>query len=176
MMKRLPIIGVMGSRDQEHPELTVPLGEMIARKGCHLLTGGGQGVMLKVSEAFCAIPRHERQGVCIGIIPTTRDENGHFIERNGYPNKFIEIPIVTPLPVSDPAIPDLINRNHVNILSSDVIIALPGGVGTANEIELAIKFKKPLILLDPNNVNGCPSSVPRAKTLDEIEKFIEQGF
>jgi len=173
-MNRIPIIGVMGSRDQEHPELTVPLGQMIARKGFHLLTGGGIGVMLKVSEAFCSVPKSERKGMCIGIVPTSEKPPGHFIMKKNYPNPYVEIPIITPLPTSDRQKPDQINRNHVNILTSDAVIALPGGTGTRNEIMLAVKFGNPLILFDPENrLKDVSPQAPRACALADIEQFLK---
>jgi len=34
---------------------------------------------------------------------------------------------------------DMNSRNHINILSSDVVIALPGSKGTYSEVMLAIR-------------------------------------
>jgi predicted Rossmann-fold nucleotide-binding protein len=34
------------------------------------------------------------------------------------------------------------------VLSSDVVVACPGGPGTVSEIALALKYSKPVILLD----------------------------
>jgi predicted Rossmann-fold nucleotide-binding protein len=40
-------------------------------------------------------------------------------------------------------------RNAINVLSSDVVIACGvGGAGTASEIALALKAKRPVILLN----------------------------
>lgn len=49
-VKRLPIVGVLGSGSEPHEEQAKPLGEWLAREGVHLLTGGG--VMEAVSRAF----------------------------------------------------------------------------------------------------------------------------
>jgi hypothetical protein len=38
-------------------------------------------------------------------------------------------------------------RNVINVLSSDVVIALPGGPGTVSEVALALKSGKPVIVL-----------------------------
>ncbi|CCQ67309.1 Conserved hypothetical protein 725 [Crocosphaera watsonii WH 0402] len=38
-------------------------------------------------------------------------------------------------------------RNNINVLSSNVIIACGMGLGTVSEIALALKNKKPVILL-----------------------------
>ena len=39
-------------------------------------------------------------------------------------------------------------RNCINVLSSDVVVACPGGTGTISEIALALKYGKPVIVLD----------------------------
>ncbi len=145
MINRLPIVGVMGSGKDSWKELSSPLGEALGRRKVHLLTGGGQGVMTEVAAAFCSVP--ERIGISIGILPTEKID-GKFNLREGYPNQYIELPIITPLGVFDGI--DGVNRNFVNILTADIVIALPGSQGTKNEVELAIKFKRPLVLFGPS--------------------------
>ena len=44
---------------------------------------------------------------------------------------------------------DNLSRNHINVLTSDLIIALPGGEGTRSEIELSLEYQKPLLIFDP---------------------------
>ena len=39
------------------------------------------------------------------------------------------------------------SRNHINILTSDLVILLPGGEGTASEAELAVRYNKSVIAL-----------------------------
>ena len=39
-------------------------------------------------------------------------------------------------------------RNCINVLSSQVVVACPGGMGTLSEIALALKYSKPVILLN----------------------------
>lgn len=143
-MKKL-VVGVMGSGTKSWAALAAPLGRAIAEEGYHLLTGGGFGTMTAVSEAFYKTKK--RTGLAIGIIPTEADAEGRFNLRSGYPNEFVELPIIVPLGVYDEAKPDAITRNHANILTSDVIVALPGEKGTTNEIGLARRFSKPIILL-----------------------------
>ncbi len=125
-MRRLPIIGVMGSSQEDSAELAGPLGLLIARLGCHLLTGGRGGVMEAVSRAFCSVK--DRRGSTLGILP-----------EGSPPNPFVEIPIFTQLPATnDPSHPEWRwSRNHINIRTSSAVIALPGGAGTASELELA---------------------------------------
>ncbi|MCH8204110.1 MAG: LOG family protein [Candidatus Hydrogenedentes bacterium] len=125
-MRRLPIIGVMGSLQEDSAELAGPLGLLIARLGCHLLTGGRGGAMEAVSRAFCSVK--DRRGYTLGILP-----------EGSPPNPFVEIPIFTQLPATnDPSHPEWRwSRNHINIRTSNAVIALPGGAGTASELELA---------------------------------------
>jgi hypothetical protein len=58
---------------------------------------------------------------------------------HGYPNPWVEIPVYTHLPVSGMGGLDASSRNHINILTSDVIVALPGSAGTWSEVMLAIR-------------------------------------
>lgn len=95
-LQRPKTIGVMGSGKAPWPELAVPLGRALALAGYHLLTGGGQGVMTSVSEAFCGVP--QRVGRSIGVVPTQADDDGIFRALPGYPNAFVEVPILSPLP------------------------------------------------------------------------------
>ncbi|MDG2022202.1 MAG: VOC family protein [Phycisphaerales bacterium] len=134
---RRTTIGVMGSGDDEHPKLAEPLGEAIARAGFELLTGGGGGTMTAVSRGFTRVG--PRAGRCVAIL--RGDASG--VPLPGYPNRFVENPIFTHLPAGGV---EHDSRNHLNVLSSDIIIALPGGFGTGSEIELSIRYRKPVIV------------------------------
>lgn len=147
MYRRRTIVGVMGSGRERYEELAAPLGVWLARQGYHLLTGGGQGVMAAVSEAFFGVP--DRKGLVIGIIPAKAPDQGTNQGEAGYPNKWVEIPILTHLPLTGVQGKDNLSRNHINVLTSSVIVALPGAEGTLSEIELALKYQKPLLIFDP---------------------------
>jgi uncharacterized protein (TIGR00725 family) len=129
------VIGVMGSGSNEHAELAVPLGAWIAERGFDLLTGGGGGVMAAVCRGFHGIA--DRRGVSIGILPAGPP--------NAYPNPWVDIAIHTHLPQRGEEGAGERSRNHLNVLSSHVLIALPGGAGTRTEVELARKYGRPLI-------------------------------
>ena len=148
---RRTIIGIMGSSRERYEELTFPLGMWLGQHGYHLLTGGGGGVMAAVSEAFFSVP--DRKGAIIGIIPAQDFDQGmsraDFRTKPGYPNEWVEIPIITHLPLSGSQGKENLSRNHINVLTSRVIIALPGGPGTLSEIELALEYRKPLLIFDP---------------------------
>ena len=165
---RIPIIGVMGSHRNEWPELAEPLGAWIAAQGCHLLTGGGAGVMTAAARAFCAVAA--RAGRSIGVLPTDETPPGIFTPRPGYPNPWIEIPIVTPLSFGEGG---TVSRNHVNILSSDVVVALPGNKGTIDEATLAMKFGKPLLCFGPKaGFADFPHGCAHTDGFDAVTRFL----
>lgn len=169
MNGRLPIVGVMGSgRDGNHGKAE-PLGAWLAEQGVHLLTGGGGGVMTSVSAAFHRVPG--RRGVVIGVIPGEMDGT----PKPGYPNPFVEIAIRTHLPLSGAAGESARSRNPINVLTADVIVALPGGVGTASETRLALRYSKPVIAwLDaPGEIPGLDPAVPVATAFAEVRAFVK---
>ncbi len=170
---RRPVIGVMGSHEKPWPELSRPIGRLIAEHDYHLLTGAGDGVMSEVAKAFVETP--ERTGVSIGIVPTI-DYQGGLIAREGYPNPYIEIPIVTPLDKKAKSDSMPYSRNYVNIMTSNAVIILPGDHGTQNEVALSIQFKKPMILFGPEKAFGrFPDRPTRVETLDEVLQFLEKA-
>jgi len=122
------IVGVMGGgsvSDQERSD-AYTLGALIAEQGWILLNGGRDaGVM-----AASASGAHEAGGLTIGILPdsTAQSASAH-----------IHIPIVTGMGNA---------RNCINVLSSHVVVACPGGMGTLSEIALALKCQKPTLLLN----------------------------
>jgi predicted Rossmann-fold nucleotide-binding protein len=72
-------------------------------------------------------------------------------------------------------------RNIINILSSDVVVALPGSTGTLSEIALALKNQKPLYLLGWNTLPKIPgheealiqlASIP--DLVSKIKRTVEQ--
>jgi uncharacterized protein (TIGR00725 family) len=164
-------VGVMGSGTDEHDALGRDIGELLARLGVNLLTGGGRGVMTSVSRAFVQTSRN--RGICIGIIPCF-SESERSRPKDGYPNEFVELPIYTHLPYSGPRGKDDLSRNHINILSSVAVIALPGEEGTATEVSLAVDYKKPVIAYSPQKhlVEHFSKAVTRATTLREVEEFL----
>lgn len=142
---RLPIIAVIGSGDPQHgnPGLAESVGRIVAEMGFHLLTGGGLGVMQDACRGFASVP--DRRGVSIGIIPRSQSADE---PEAGYPNPWVEIPILTHL--AGRLGPDgADSRNAINVLSAHRILALPGQSGTRAEIQLALRYGKPLLALIP---------------------------
>ena len=153
MTTRRTLIGVIGSGSDSFPDLCVPLGTWLAEKGFDLINGGGQGVMAEVAKAFTEV--NDREGKVIGVLPSlahcqTPEQRAKYEAPPGYPNTFMDIVIRTHLPLVGPEGKETASRNHIIILSSDLIIALPGSKGTRTEIELAMEYGKLLILISPD--------------------------
>lgn len=169
MTSRLPVVGVMGAGAHAHRDLAEPLGRGLAHLGVHLLTGGGPGVMAAVSRAFAEVG--DRVGLVIGVLPLMEG-----IPETGppapYPNRWVEIPIRTHLAKlgADP-----LSRNHVNVLTSDVVVALPGSVGTASEVELATSYRRPIVLLgDLDRARRLPGTVATASSVAAALAFVRR--
>jgi len=171
MTKRLPVVGVLGSGDAEHADKAASLGRWLGTLPVHLLTGGGRGVMTAVARAFAAVPG--RAGLVVGIIPCSSDDPA--VPKPGYPNPFVELAIKTHLPLSGPDGTDTLSRNHLNVLTSDVLVALPGGAGTASEVALAVRYRRPVAayLDDRSGIPHLPAAVPILSTLSEVQAFVQ---
>jgi uncharacterized protein (TIGR00725 family) len=192
MLRKLPIIAVFGQGTPARPEriaLAKTVGARIAALGAHLLTGGGYGVMTAVAEGFVAVD--ERPGFSIGVVP--RHPDGPFERPNEtadgtpYPNPFVEIAIHTPLP---PRVADwrtIPGRNHINVLSADAVIALPGGTGTDNELTMAAAYRGEAgrtpsarrgVLLGPRDEfsDRQRELFVHAETLDEAERHLRAAL
>ena len=156
----------MGSSETEHEPRSGQLGRALASLNVHLLTGGGSGAMLACSRGFCSIER--RRGLSIGVLPKLSRQ------RRAYPNPFVEIPIITHLPFSGTRGTDPLSRNHINVLSARVVIALPGGPGTLSEVVLALGYGTPVIahISSEAELARLPPGVPRSDDLDEVLDFV----
>ena len=165
-------VGVMGSGEVLHLPLAESVGQLLAHLEVNLLTGGGPGVMEAVSRAF--VEARRGRGICIGVLPSSEADPG--TPRDGYPNKFVELPIYTHLPHSGVRGKEPLSRNHINVLSCDAIVALPGGDGTASEVSLAVKYRKPVVVFTPDLtlVEHFAREAPRVATLDDVARFLAQ--
>jgi uncharacterized protein (TIGR00725 family) len=139
------VIGVMGPAacDDETAALARAVGRGVAERGAVLLTGGRSGVMEEASRGA-----REAGGLTVGVLPgaTTADSP---------PNPFIDVALTTGLGEA---------RNWVNVCASDALIAIGGGFGTLSEIALALKARKPLVLLGSwrFEMDGVSTAVARA--------------
>ncbi len=173
-LPRLPVVGVMGSGREPHRRRAHRLGEWIARAGFHLLTGGGPGVMAAVTEAFVRVA--ERRGAAIGILPAAAGGQGGAAPP-GYPNPWVEIAVRTHLDQVGADGAGHASRNHLNVLSSDVVIVLPGSAGTASEARLALRYERPCIAWLANRVDvpGLPEEVPVEPRFSAVETFVRRA-
>lgn len=141
-MRRL-IVGVMGpgvGATEGDCLVASELGKLIAEEGWVLLTGGrSAGIMEAASSGASAAG-----GLTVGILPGS-DSTGVA--------EGVHIAILTGLGEA---------RNNVNVLTSDVIVVCGMSSGTASEVALAIKSRRPLILLGQDQ-----ATVSFFKQLDE---------
>lgn len=171
MADPLPVVGVLGSGTAPWTERAAPLGRWLAELGVHLLTGGGGGTMAAVSEAFARV--RPRRGLVVGVLPG--DEGG--AAPAGYPNPWVELAVRTHLPHSGTRGEEPTSRNHVNVLSSDVLVALPGGAGTASEVRLARRYGRPLVawIAEPGELD-LPPDTPVAADVAGVAELVRRAL
>ena len=98
----------------EYFERTSELGTWIGANGHTLVFGGcNLGLMECVAKAV-----HDAKGMTVGVVPT-------IVEKGGKVSDYVDVKILCD---------NLSDRKDLMIQRSDVIIALPGGVGTLDEI------------------------------------------
>jgi uncharacterized protein (TIGR00725 family) len=102
------------------------LGLLIAKEGWILLNGGRAAGVMEAS----AKGAKEGGGLTVGILSDTDSRRA---------SPYIDIPVATGM--GD-------GRNYINVLSSDIVVALPGRAGTVSEIALALKNNRKVILLN----------------------------
>lgn len=127
---RKPTIGLMASSRAELSgsdvgrltRLAERLGQVIAERGCVLVTGATTGFPDIVS-------REARRHGCltIGISPASSREEHTY--RYSLPDDGVDVIVYTGF--------GLKGRNVINVRSSDVVIILGGGIGTLNEFTIA---------------------------------------
>lgn len=170
MLQRRKIIGVMGSGTEEHREWVVPLARWIAEHGFDLVTGAGQGVMSVAAEAFVAVPG--RRGLSVGIVPG-EVVDGVYRPTSGYPNGNIELPVFTHLPLSGERGKESMSRNHLNVLTAQALVVLPGQSGTVSEAELAVRYRKPAMLFGPVRAfHRFPEQLERTDSLERVCEWL----
>jgi predicted Rossmann-fold nucleotide-binding protein len=147
--------------------------------------------MAAVSKSFYETP--DRRGLVIGILPCDESleqsndggpnpSDGGPKPKDGYPNQWVEIPVLTHLPLSGERGTEPMSRNHINVLSSDVIVALSGDAGTLSEVRLAVRYGRPVIAFvesddesgveSDQGIPGLPKGVPISSSLEEVQTFV----
>ncbi len=124
---RRTVIGVMGggSAVERDLEAARSLGGRIAGEGWALLNGGRDTGIMEAASAGA----RGKGGLVIGIVP---GDSMRGVSQS------LDIAVLTGMGSA---------RNVINVLSSDVVVACPGGAGTLSEIALALKYEKKVVLL-----------------------------
>ena len=162
----------------EYFTLTEQLGKWMAEQGHSLVFGGcNLGLMECVAKAV-----HEAGGQTIGVVPS-------IIEERGRVSDYVDVEIPCD---------NLSDRKELMLAQSDVSIALPGGVGTLDEIfsvvaAPSISYHQQQVIL--YNINGFWDSlvvllddltakgvirgdyhqqIKVAHSLEELKQFIER--
>ncbi len=175
---RRRVVAVIGSGKTADPSCA-EIGHLVAALGADLLTGGGRGVMEAVSRAF--FETAPRAGIVIGVIPATVEPLDGLERRDatpvsyqvpdGYPNPWVELAIYTHLPDSGHEGTLRSSRNHINVLSADAIVALPGEEGTESEMWLATRYGVPVVAYGTHR-QALPSGVVHAQSLSDVRAFL----
>ncbi len=126
-MRRI-LIGVMGGSvaDDRTAANARELGRLIAGRGWVLLNGGrATGVMDASAKGA-----QDAGGLTVGVLFDDDKDNA---------STGLDIVIPTGLGAA---------RNAVNVMASDVVVACRGNGGTLSEIAMALRFGRPVVLLD----------------------------
>ncbi len=144
-------IAVVGGHrcSKKNYEIGQKIGELIAKEGWILLSGGGPGIM----KASCQGAK-KAGGLTVGILPSYDGKEA---------NKFIDVKLTTGLGYA---------RNVLIIRSADAIIAVDGEYGTLSEIAFAFNEPKPIIGINTWKIKG----LKQVKTPKAAINYIKLAF
>lgn len=178
-MKVCVFCSANSSIDRSYFDKAAELGQWIGRNGHQLVYGGANlGLMECVARAA-----REAGATVIGVVPT-------ILEKSGHASDCIDVCIPCD---------NLDDRKQLMISQADAIVALPGGVGTLDEIFTVLAaaaigyhhkrvvlyniggFWNPLLaLLDSMRQQGMlrpgfETSLPVANNLEDIKRIASEG-
>jgi hypothetical protein len=134
MTSKQKIAGIMGPGEgagESVLQLSFECGKACAEAGYWVLTGGRKAGVMDAALRGAK----EAGGKTIGILPDDAfDPELH--------SEHIDVPILTGMGQA---------RNVINVLTSDVIIAIGMGAGTLSEISLAIKHGKKVLIMNADD-------------------------
>jgi len=150
---RKKIVSVIGGHSctKEVEQLAHNLGEKLAKVADVLACGGLSGTMKAVCSGF-----KTGGGVTIGIIPGY-DKNDA--------NDFVDIVIPTGMGLA---------RNVLVVKSADVVVALPGQMGTLSEIAYCLQFGIPVISLNSWEIKGVIKVKTVEEAVDKVKSLLEK--
>jgi uncharacterized protein (TIGR00725 family) len=134
---RQPHVAVVGDGDPRGPDATRLLewaeevGQLLARGGAVVITGGLGGVMRAAARGAAAAG-----GMTLGILPGADPSDA---------NEWIRLPIATGLGVV---------RNLVVVTAADSVVAVGGRHGTLSEIGLALRMGRQVVALSSWHVES----------------------
>lgn len=148
---RKKVVSVIGGHDctKEVEQLAHDLGKKLAKVVDILACGGLSGTMKAVCQGF-----KSEGGLTIGILPSYNKSDA---------NSFADIAIPTGMGLA---------RNVLVVKCADVVVALPGQMGTLSEIAYCLQFGIPVISLTSWDIKG----VIKAETIEEAVKKINELF
>jgi uncharacterized protein (TIGR00725 family) len=138
------------------------LGRLIAENGWVLVSGGRPTGVMQASVTGA----REAGGLTVGVL---------FDDDHGLAADGLDIVIPTGMGAA---------RNIINVLASDVVVACRGTGGTLSEIAMALRFERPVVLLDfdPGEAflnAGAPDPVwslaaTPAEALTQIQGYLKE--
>jgi len=161
LRKVISIIGDSSTDNEEELKFAEKLGEMLAKRGYVILTGGRGGIM----EAVCRGAK-KAGGITVAVLPSTSKDEA---------NPFVDIAIPTGLGWA---------RNQIVVLGGDVIIAIGGKSGTLSELAYAWMYDKRIIavvgfggwsekLAEKSIDDRREDKILAAKTVDEVVRLVD---
>ncbi len=139
-------IGVVGSSSCRGDVFRIAehVGELVAKNGAILISGGLTGVMEAASRGA-----KSAGGLVVGILPGASKADS---------NPYVDVIILTEMGHA---------RNAIIARSSDCLIAIAGGYGTLSEVALALKIGKPVVTLtSPWNIQGTVETYTPEEAVD----------
>lgn len=127
-------------------------GRTAASLGYAVLTGGLSGVM-----EYAALGAKEADGLTIGILPGEEHRDA---------NPFIDIVLPTGIGIV---------RNALTARAADIVVALPGGHGTLEEMAFALDFNRPVLSWNSWALEGAIIVTDREQLKQELENFINHA-
>jgi uncharacterized protein (TIGR00725 family) len=158
---RMQILGVFGGgvATPEEEFVAERVGATAALCGWVTLTGGGPGVMAAASRGAV-----EAGGLTVAVLPNS-------FAGDGYPNKWVHVPVFTGAGNA---------RNAMNVLSASLCVAIGGGTGTLSEIALALKSSIPVWSLGSwgleEPTGGPPRDLRVFSSADELIEALEDAL